>query len=542
MRSHPMSGTHRHVAERRKSSAAHVRAILDNTLDAVMAMDAEGVIRFWNPRAERTFGWGRHEAIGKSLVGLVVDAADRERLRQDLAGATAGGAPQRTEVIGRRRDGTSFPLEMTITVIPEDPDYRFSAFARDITERKRSEHERERLLDEAEHAREQSEAASRVKDEFLSTLSHELRTPLTAIVGWIYLLRGGRLDDPGRARALDAIDRNAGAQAQLISDILDLSRIVGAKFRLDVRPIQVAPVVAAAIETLMPAANARGIKVQAVLDPSAGLVSADTDRLRQVVWNLVSNAIKFTPRGGRVTARVERAGPDVVVTVEDSGAGISPQVLPYIFERFRQGDSSNTRTHGGLGLGLAVVRHLVELHGGQVTASSAGEGQGATFVVTIPLLDPAAGVSGDRGEGAPAAADELPEDAPRLDGVRVLVVDRSEDVREVVSRILRLSGAEVDAVGSAAEALTSLATSVPDVLVSAIDMEGETGYSLLRKVRSLPRDLGGAVPAAALTGFSRTEDRVRTLQAGFQMYMSKPVQPAELLAVVAALADISRRH
>jgi PAS domain S-box-containing protein len=532
------------VAERRKSSAAHVRAILDNTLDAVMAMDAEGVIRFWNPRAERTFGWGRNEAVGKSLAALIVDESDRERLRLDLAraGAAGGGAPQRTEVIARRHDGTSFPLEITITVIPEDPDYRFSAFARDITERKRSERERERLLNEAEHAREQAEAASRVKDEFLSTLSHELRTPLTAIVGWIYLLRGGRLDQAAQTRALDAIDRNAGAQEQVISDILDLSRIVGAKFRLDVRPIQIAPVVAAAIETLMPAANARGIKVQTVLDPSAGLVSGDTDRLRQVVWNLVSNAVKFTPRGGHVTARVERADPNVVITVEDSGAGMSPDVLPHVFERFRQGDSSNTRSHGGLGLGLAVVRHLVELHGGQVAASSAGEGQGSTFTVTVPLLDPVEAATGDRDEGPSAATDELPDDAPRLDGVRVLVVDHNDEVREVISRILRLSGADVDAVASPADALTSFARNVPDVLVSAIDMEGETGYSLLRKVRSLPLDVGGAVPAAALTAYSRTEDRVRALRAGFQMYMSKPVQPAELLAVVATLADLKRRR
>jgi PAS domain S-box-containing protein len=538
-----MSGpTGRDVAERRKSSAAHVRAILDNTLDAVMAMDADGVIRFWNPRAERTFGWARDEAIGASLVALIVAEADQERLRKDLerAEARASDAPQRTEVTGRRRDGTSFPLEMTITVIPEDPDYRFSAFARDITERKRSERERERLLSEAEHAREQAEAASRVKDEFLSTLSHELRTPLTAIVGWIYLLRGGRLDEPARTRALDAIDRNAGAQAQVISDILDLSRIVGARFRLDVRPIQVAPVAASAIETLMPAANARGIKVQTVLDPSAGVVSGDTDRLRQVVWNLVSNAIKFTPKGGRVTVRVDRVDASVVITVTDTGVGISPQVLPYVFERFRQGDSSNTRNHGGLGLGLAVVRHLVELHGGQVTAESEGDGKGATFTVTIPLVDPAEPRSEGRVEEGPAAAEELPDDAPRLDGVRVLVVDRSEDVREVVARILRLSGADVDTADSPAAALTSFARNTPDVLVTAIDMEGETGYSLLRKVRSLPRDAGGNVPAAALTGHSRTEDRVRALNAGFQMYMAKPVQPAELLAVVAALADLRR--
>jgi PAS domain S-box-containing protein len=529
------------LTERRKPGAAHVRAILDNTLDAVMAMDADGIIRFWNPRAESTFGWLRDEAIGSSMVSLIVDEADRERVARDLATVTASGdgATRRTEVTGRRRDGAPFPLEITVTVIPEDPDYRFSAFARDITERKRAERERERLLSAAEHAREQAEAASRVKDEFLSTLSHELRTPLTAIVGWIYLLRGGRLDDAGRARALDAIDRNAGAQAQVISDILDLSRIVGARFRLDVRPIEVAPVVAAAIETLMPAANARGIKVQTVLDPTAGLVSGDTDRLRQVVWNLVSNAIKFTPKGGRVAARVERDDPNVVITIEDSGVGMRPEVLPHVFERFRQGDSSNTRNHGGLGLGLAVVKHLVELHGGQVTASSPGEGMGSAFTVKIPLLDPVAG-GRERDEEGPAAAGEVPDDATRLDGVRVLVVDRSEEVRDIVARILREGGAEVETAATASDALTAFARSVPDVLVSAIDMEGETGYSLLRKIRSLPRDVGGAVPAAALTTYSRSEDRVNALRGGFQMYMSKPVQPAELLAVVAALAD--KRH
>jgi CheY-like chemotaxis protein len=259
-----------------------------------------------------------------------------------------------------------------------------------------------------------------------------------------------------------------------------------------------------------------------------------------VVWNLVSNAIKFTPKGGRVTARVERVDPNAVITIEDSGVGIDAAVLPHVFERFRQGDSSNTRNHGGLGLGLAVVRHLVELHGGQVTATSAGEGQGATFTVTLPLLDPVELASGERGEEALAGSDELPDDAPRLDGLRVLVVDPSDEVRDVIARILRLSGVEVDAVGSAADALTSFARSVPDVLVTTLDMEGETGYSLLRKVRSLPRDVGGAVPAAAVTAYSRTEDRVRALRAGFQMYLAKPVQPAELLAVVAALADLRR--
>ena len=279
-------------------------------------------------------------------------------------------------------DGRLFPLELTVTAIPDGGELSFSAFARDITQRKQDDEERERLLGEAERARRQAEAASRVKDEFLSTLSHELRTPLTAIVGWTYLLRGGRLDEATARRGLEAIERNAAAQAQVISDILDLSRIVGAKFRLNVRPLQLAPIVAAAIEPLMPAATAKDLKVQAVLDPQAGLVAGDPDRLRQIVWNLFSNAVKFTPRGGRVTVRLERVeGAGVRLVVEDTGEGISADFLDHVFERFRQGDSSNTRVHGGLGLGLAVVRHFVELHGGTVEAQSGGEGEGATFTV-----------------------------------------------------------------------------------------------------------------------------------------------------------------
>jgi CheY-like chemotaxis protein len=309
-----------------------------------------------------------------------------------------------------------------------------------------------------------------------------------------------------------------------------------------VRPIQLAPVVAAAIDTLMPAANARGITVQTNLDPTAGLVSGDTDRLRQVVWNLLSNAIKFTPKGGRITVRLERAALNAVIAVEDTGVGISPHIVPHVFERFRQGDSSNTRSHGGLGLGLAVVRHLVELHGGQVAAASPGEGQGAVFTVTLPLLDPKEVVATDRTGRSAIASEELPDDAPRLDGLKVLIVDRSEEVRDVVCRILKLTGAEVDTADSVGAAMTAIARHVPDVLVSEIDMEGETGYSLIRKVRSLPVDMGGALPAAALTAYSRIEDRVRALRSGFQMHMGKPIQPAELIAVVASLAELHRRR
>lgn len=527
--------------ERRRSSAAHIRSILDNTLDAVIALDASLLVTFWNPQAERTFGVAREQAIGRPLEELILPAAQRGRLADVFGRLTPaeGGSNLRLEVEARRADGGAFPLELTITAIPDGGDFSFSAFARDITQRKDDDQERARLLRDAERARGQAETAARVKDEFLSTLSHELRTPLTAIVGWTYLLRGGRLDEATAARGLEAIERNAEAQAQVISDILDLSRMVGAKFRLNVRPLQLAPIAAAALEPLMPAATAKALKVQTVLDPAAGLVVGDPDRLRQVVWNLAANAVKFTPRGGRVTVRVERIPHgDVRLVVEDTGEGIAADFLPHVFERFRQGDASNTRSHGGLGLGLAVVRHLVELHGGTIEARSEGEGRGAAFTVVLPLADPAPPsaappVAAPGGVLSPAS---LPADAPDLSGVRVLVVDDGEDVREVVSVVLGQCGAEVRAVGTAGEGLEALASFAPHVLVSEVEMRGETGFSLMQKVRALPPERGGLVPAAALSAYGRTDDRVQALLAGFQIHLPKPVQPAELVAVVASLA------
>jgi len=388
----------------------------------------------------------------------------------------------------------------------------------------------------AEKARTEAEAASRAKDEFLATLSHELRTPLTSIVGWVYLLRSRRLDPAGVARGLETIDRNAMLQAQLVSDILDMSRIMAARFRLNVRPVALAPVVAAAIESLVPAASAKGIRLQPLLDPSAGIVIGDAARLQQVVWNLLSNAIKFTPPGGRVQVRLSRVDGHVEITVEDTGPGISRELLPHVFELFRQGDSSNTRSHGGLGLGLAVVRQLVELHGGTVQAASAGEGAGAAFTVRLPLARE------DAAEPAPAApAAPSPAAGPSLDGTRVLVADRGADVREVVAGILGQAGAEVLTASSAREALDTAARERPDVLVIDLDMGDESGYSLLARIRALPTDAGGRTPAAALSSMSRTEDRVRSLLAGFQIHLCKPIHPTELLAAVASLSGKLRR-
>jgi PAS domain S-box-containing protein len=392
----------------------------------------------------------------------------------------------------------------------------------------------------AERSREQAEAANRSKDEFLATVSHELRTPLNAILGWTQLLLADGADPDRRRRGLDTVVRNAKLQAQLIDDLLDVSRIISGKMRLDVQPTDLAAVIDAAVEAIRPAAEAKQIQIRRVLDPFAGPVTGDPARLQQVVWNLLSNAVKFTAKTGRVEVRLERVNSHVEILVADTGAGISPEFLPHVFDRFRQLDASTTRRHGGLGLGLAIVRHLVELHGGTVKVKSPGEGQGSTFIVELPVsvahLTPTEGIRvhprAEVGEGDPCLDD------PSLDlrGIRILVVDDEPDARETLQQILEHCNGEVLAVGSAAEALRTLEAWRPDVLLSDIGMPGEDGYELIRKVRALPPERGGWTPAAALTAFARGEDRRRALRAGFQMHVAKPVDLQELATVVVSLA------
>jgi PAS domain S-box-containing protein len=530
--------------ERRRDTAEHMRAVLDGALEAVIGMDATGRVTFWNPMATQMFGWSREEALGQILSDLIIPPALREAHQLGLERyARTGEASllnRRLEVTGLRKDGTEFPVELAVTPLREGEYITFHAFIRDITESKRAEAEREGLLADTEHARDQAEAASQAKDQFLATLSHELRTPLTAIVGWVYLLRAGQLDPETIARGLQTIERNAMLQAQLVSDILDMTRIMAARFRLVVRPVDLTPLLAAAIDSLMPAARAKGLRVQPVLDPSAGPVLGDPDRLQQVFWNLLSNAIKFTAEGGRVQVKLAVVDGSAEVTVEDDGVGIPADFVPHVFELFRQRDSSNTRAHGGLGLGLSVVRHLVELHGGTVVAESPGEGRGATFTVRLPLLKAAdQTVPRSSAEAPPDVAPPAP-DLPSLEGVTVLLVDSGQGVREVVTDVLRRSGARVETAGSSQEALDVLLRVRPDMLVTEIDLPDESGYALLRKVRSLPEDGGGRTPAAVLTTHSRVEDRVEALLAGFQMHLAKPVQPAELVAVVANLVGRPR--
>jgi signal transduction histidine kinase/ActR/RegA family two-component response regulator len=384
----------------------------------------------------------------------------------------------------------------------------------------------------------ESQQANRLKDEFLATLSHELRSPLNAMLGWLSLLRTRKFDQATTTRALETIERNARAQAQLVEDILDVSRIIRGQLRLNVRPVQLVSVIESAIDTVRPAADAKNIRLQPVFDPAAGPVSGDSDRLQQIVWNLLTNAVKFTPKGGRVQIRLERINSHVEITVTDTGQGIDPKFLPYVFERFRQADSSITRSYGGLGLGLAIVRHLVELHGGTIHAESQGEGQGATFTVKLPLMA-VSPKANEQERVHPTVGGRVSfENSPNLDGLRILVVDDEADVRELLIQILVECGVEVVAVATADEAITVLMEQASrlDVLVSDIGMPNEDGYTLVRRVRSLPPESGGRIPAVALTAYARTEDRRAALLAGFHSHIAKPVELAELIAVIANLA------
>lgn len=399
-----------------------------------------------------------------------------------------------------------------------------------------------RLYEAAQRAQAEAVTANRLKDEFLATVSHELRTPLNVILGWARMLRQGRLDEEARSRALGTIERSAVAQGQIIEDILDVSRIITGKLRLDVSPVEIAKVIEEAIESVRPTAEAKGVRLQAVLDTQTNLVLGDAHRLQQIMWNLLSNAIKFTPKGGRVQVTLARINSHIQILVSDTGQGISQDFLPYVFERFLQADSSTKRAYGGLGLGLAIVRHLTDLHGGNVSAYSAGEGQGATFTVSLPLSILREGGGSFDEQLEPrlhrAVAENLPTTTLELQltGVRVLVVDDEADACELLQTILNQYGAKVRVAGSMREALEVFRQWRPDVLVSDIGMPGEDGYELIRQIRALPSSEGGGVPAAALTAYARSEDRLKALISGFQMHIAKPVEPAELVTVVASLA------
>ena len=384
-----------------------------------------------------------------------------------------------------------------------------------------------------------AEMANRAKDDFLSTASHELRTPLNAILGWARLLQTGQLDQSAFLRAVDSIDRNARAQVRLIEDILDGSRMITGKLQIDRRPLDLTKVIGAALDAVRPAADARNISLSVRLDPAAARVVGDPERLQQVIWNLANNAIKFTPKGGAVAVSLDRAGTDVQLKVADTGEGIEPEFLPYVFERFRQAEGGTTRRHGGLGLGLALVRHLVEAHGGTVAAESEGPGRGAVFTVTLPVESVIAEATASGAEAEDATMPDEWAFVPRrttLADVRVLVVDDEADARDLVATALRSRGAEVTTAANAREAIAWAATRSFMVIVSDIGMPDTDGYELLARIRAVTVGRGQHLPAVALTAYSRDEDRRRALAAGFQAYVAKPVEPDDLIEVVANLA------
>ncbi|HEV7474972.1 MAG TPA: response regulator [Pyrinomonadaceae bacterium] len=409
-----------------------------------------------------------------------------------------------------------------------------SELQQEITERKQAEEQRAQLLVREQEARAEAEQANRTKDEFLATLSHELRTPLSAILGWSHLVRTGKLDDTQMSRAFETIERNARSQSQLIDDLLDVSRIITGKLQIEAQPVDLFRVIESAIEAVRPASEAKGVQFETVFDKAACFVSGEANRLQQIFWNLFSNAIKFTPGGGQVAVEVKRGGAEVRVSVRDSGIGIAPEFLPYIFDRFRQADGSTTRVHGGLGLGLSIVKHLVQVHDGTIEVESEGKDRGTTFTVSLPLASPASVKTSEDATASEPESNGLPEGFPTLlKGLRILVVDDEADSRELVTTILQRCGSEVRCCESAAAAIDTFRAWKPDLLVSDIGMPGEDGYTLIRKLRKLRMKLAREVPAVALTAYATDDDRERTLAAGFQMHVAKPIEPSALVRSIA---------
>jgi PAS domain S-box-containing protein len=516
------------------------RAMLDTALDAIVAMDHDGTITEFNPAAERTFGYRREEVLGRELAELLIPRELRQQHRKGLARYLATGEgpflERRVETTAYHADGHEFPVEIAITRVSDDGPPRFTGFVRDLTARAQAEREREELLQRELGARREAEAANRAKDEFLAILSHELRTPLNAIVGWTRMLLDGTIDGRNTRRALEVIDRNAHLQAQLVGDILDVSGIITGGLRLNLQPVDVRAVIGAALDAVRPAADAKQIRLRSRLASSARLTQGDPQRLQQIVWNLLANAVKFTQPGGLVDVELGDAGESGVrIHVQDNGAGIDPIFLPHVFDRFRQADGSVSREHGGLGLGLAIVRHLVDLHGGTVRADSQGLEKGSRFTVELPTLrpDPALVSSGERRPQTTVGPSQL-NPAVSLEGCRALIVDDDEDARELLTTILTTAGADVLAASSVREALQHLDASRPDVLLTDIAMPGADGYVLIREVREREAQTGLHLPAAAITAYA-AHDRQRALAAGFDRHLSKPINPAAIVEAVLSM-------
>ena len=521
----------RDISERLRTEVAlqWLGALVASSDDVIVSKTLDGMITSWNPAAERFFGWTATEAIGQHIT-LIVPEDRRAEENEVLARIRRGERVDHFETVRRTKDGRL--VDMSITVSPiKDAAGRVvgaSKVARDISERRHLEEQRALLLVREQEARHQAEVLNTAKDELLATVSHELRTPLNSIFGWARMMQSGTLDEAARARAINAILRSASAQTRLVEDLIDLSRIATGRMRLDFERMNLNATIETALDAVRPAARAKGITLEASLDESLGEIEGAPDRLQQVMWNLVMNSVKFTPSGGRVEISSRRGTSSVAIVVKDSGRGIPADVLPHVFEPFRQEDSSSTRAYGGLGLGLTLVRRLVDLHGGQVVADSSGKDQGATFTVTLPLQTPGLKV-------APHAEGPSPANGSRLtlEGVRVLVVDDDADFLQLSAMILRRAGAHVRAVSSAAIAHELVNTWLPNVLLTDLAMPDEDGFMLATTMRTVFTQRSAAVSIIAVTAYETPESRARAVLAGFDLYLTKPVEPADFARVIA---------
>jgi PAS domain S-box-containing protein len=510
--------------------ALRLASIVDSSDDAIVSKDLHGIVTSWNAAAERMFGFAESEMVGQSIRRIIPD--DRQQEEDEvLSRIRRGERVEHYETIRQRKDGTLVPVSLTVSPIlsHDGTVVGASKIARDISERERAALERERLLTIARDA-------SQLKDEFLATLSHELRTPLNAIVGYVRMMQSDLLTGEKRARAMDTVARNVTSLTQIVEDVLDVSRIISGKLRLDVQPVDLPAVVQNAVETVRPAADAKGLRLVAIADPRAAPVSGDPERLQQILWNILSNAVKFTERGGRVEVRLERVNSHVELTISDTGVGIPAEFLPHVFDRFRQADSGISRSRGGLGLGLAISRHLVELQGGRIYAASDGPGTGATFRIELPLRSANVAPPAGKREHPQTSQAEHHIAVPQLEGIRILAVDDDHDALALVREILEATGATVATADSAQNALDLLDSMTPDVLVADLGLPQMSGFELIDRVRRSERPAIRAIPAVALTAYARSEDRTKALRSGFQLHLAKPVDPGELMAAMATLA------
>ncbi|MBN8548314.1 MAG: PAS domain S-box protein [Deltaproteobacteria bacterium] len=527
-------------------SRQHLNAIIKHSDDAIVTKSLEGIIRSWNPAAERIFGYTAEEIIGKSINTIIPPELQNDE-REILAAISRGQRVDHLLTERVTKDGARKNVSISTSPIKNSSGRIVGAakIARDITAQKRHQdaileseirykklaEEISVLLGREQIARRQVEQANRMKDQFLATLSHELRTPLNAILGWAFLAR--RQSDPEKLKeGLTIVERNARSQARIIEDLLDMNRIMSGMLRLDIKDVSVPTVIQEAVESVAPAAQAKEIHLESTVESRAEEVRADANRLKQMIWNLLVNAVKFTPAGGTVRIHAHRTQTHIEIMVSDTGKGISPDFIPHIFDRFSQADSSSTRQHGGLGLGLSIVKQLVELHGGRVEVRSEGEGKGATFTLSLPIPVFKRDLHGaTEGELELPAAGEFGE-VSSLGGLLVLVVDDEEDSRGLVKGLLEEKGARVLTASSAAEGLELLSQQAFNVIISDIGMPHEDGFQFIRRVRKLPSEQKGTIPAIALSAYARQEDRTAALEAGFHLHLSKPVEPSELLGAV----------